>query len=113
MEVQYEWKHRRRWYSLGVEATREPQPILKDSLEGFITEHYWGYTKRSRGGTSQYEVRHPGWEMYPIRRHTTEIDFGALYGEPFAALTGREPDHVLLAEGSAVSVHDGTRLANG
>jgi hypothetical protein len=38
------------------------------------------------------------------------MDFGALYGPPFAHLSAREPENILLAEGSAVSVHEGTRL---
>jgi uncharacterized protein len=69
-----------------------------------------GYTKRSRGATSQYEVRHPRWLVYPIRSSSVKVDFGALYGPQFASLNQRQPDSVLLAEGSAVSVHSGTRL---
>ena len=37
----------------------------------------------------------------------------AAYAAQFAALNGRDPDSVLLAEGSAVSVHAGTRLVSG
>jgi hypothetical protein len=47
---------------------------------------------------------------YPVRRYRIDMDFGALYGPPFAHLSAREPENILLAEGSAVSVHEGTRL---
>jgi uncharacterized protein YqjF (DUF2071 family) len=110
LQVEYDWKHRGRWYSLGVQADAQAQPIAAGSVEGFITEHYWGFTKRTRGVTSQYEVKHPSWVTYPIRQYRFAVDFGRLYGPRFAGLNGREPDNILLAEGSAVSVDSGTRL---
>jgi uncharacterized protein YqjF (DUF2071 family) len=113
LDVSYGWRHGGTWYSLAVSASPEAQPIAKDSEEEFLTEHYWGYTKRSRGATSQYEVRHPRWLTYPIRSSSIEVDFGALYGPQFASLNARQPDSVLLAEGSAVSVLTGTRLISG
>jgi len=87
-----------------------PQPIVLGSEEEFITEHYWGYTKRSRGNTSEYGVQHPRWQVYPIQNFTVQADFAALYGPAFASLNGRPPDSMLLAEGSAVSVSTGARL---
>ncbi len=87
--------------------------IVEGSVEEFITEHYWGFTKRTRGGTSQYEVMHPRWLVYPVRSRDITADFGALYGPPFANLTRRQPDNILLAEGSAISVGHGTRLISG
>ena len=113
LQVRYDWRHRKTWYSLGVEASVEPQAIASGSIEDFITEHYWGFTRRRNCRTSQYEVRHPSWMTYPILRHQIDMDFGALYGTEFAALTQRRPDNILLAEGSAISVASGTRLGSG
>lgn len=101
------------WNCLSVEADPEPRAISAGSLEDFITEHYWGFTKRRHGGTSQYEVRHPSWTVYPIRRHRVDIDFRTLYGPEFAGLSLLKPHSVLLAEGSPVSVATGSRLASG
>ena len=112
LEVGYHWKHRGRWSTLAVQAAPEPQPIAAGSLEHFITEHYWGFTKRSRGAASQYEVRHPHWLTYPVLRFRIEADFAALYGPQFASLNRQQPDSILLAEGSAISVHSGTRLTS-
>ena len=106
--MQYSWKHSGRWHSLGVEASPTPQPIAAGSEEEFITEHYWGYTRRRDGSTSAYEVQHPHWETYPILRHAIDVDFAALYGEAFAVLNGQEPASVLLSEGSWVSVQSDT-----
>jgi uncharacterized protein YqjF (DUF2071 family) len=110
LTVGYAWQHRNIWHSMEAEASPSPQPILPHSEAEFITEHYWGYTKRSRGYTSQYEVKHPRWQQYPIRSHEIHADFAALYGPAFAALNHQQPTSILLAEGSAVSVDTGTRL---
>jgi uncharacterized protein YqjF (DUF2071 family) len=110
LSVSYDWRYRGTWYSVAVEASPNPHPIAPDSVEHFITEHYWGFTKRTRGFTSQYQVKHPGWLVYPIRKCLIDMDFAALYGPAFADLDTREPDNVLLAEGSPVSVDSGSRL---
>jgi uncharacterized protein len=110
LSVRYDWRHGKVWQSLAVEASPTPQPISPDSEEEFLTEHYWGYTKRRNGSTSEYEVRHPRWQIYPVQTYEIVADFAALYGPAFAALNRQPPASVLLAEGSAVSVHSGTRL---
>jgi uncharacterized protein YqjF (DUF2071 family) len=115
LSVRYSWLHQQLWQSLAVEASPVAEAILAGSEAEFITEHYWGYTKRtgpqgSGGYTSQYEVKHPRWETYPVRSYEVRADFGALYGPGFGFLNGQTPSGVLLAEGSAVSVHSGTRL---
>jgi uncharacterized protein YqjF (DUF2071 family) len=110
LTVSYSWCHNNKWHSLAVEADPAPQPIAPGSEEEFITEHYWGYTKRSRGAASEYGVEHPRWQVYPIRSSAIQANFAALYGPAFASLNGRTPASVLLAEGSDVTVASGTRL---
>ena len=110
LAVSYGWRSTGTWHSVAVEANPNPQPIAPGSEEEFITEHYWGYTKRSRGNTSEYGVQHPRWQVYPIHKFTVQADFAALYGPAFASLNARPPDSMLLAEGSAVSVSTGARL---
>lgn len=134
--VSYGFDYKKRPQTIAVTASPTPQPMLPESLEAFITEHYFGYTRRgrrlplkrrtptSRGSagaaertlrtseyrTSEYQVQHPHWSVYPILRHYIHVDFAALYGPAFAHLTPSSPDHILLAEGSAVTVLPGTRL---
>ena len=78
--------------------------IAADSKEEFITEHYWGYTQLANGKTSQYQVEHPRWEMYPIRGYEVKVRFDELYGRKFGVLNNVQPDSVMLAEGSKVSI---------
>jgi uncharacterized protein YqjF (DUF2071 family) len=110
LDVSYSWRYQQIWHSLAVEADPTPQPIAPGSAEEFITEHYWGYTERTRGDTSEYAVQHPRWQIYPIRNFTIEADFAALYGPAFAALNHQPPASILLAEGSPVTVSTGSRL---
>ena len=111
LTVGYGWDLGGRSHSLAVEAAPTPNEIPPNSEEDFITEHYWGYTKRTDGSTSAYQVQHPRWQTYQPRSHEIAVDFGLLYGPTFASLTNQQPTSVLLAEGSAVSVHSGSRLS--
>ncbi len=117
--VRYDWRgprlkqngYRSLPQHVAVEAGSRAQPIESGSLTEFITEHYWGYTPTRSGGTDEYGVEHPQWEVYPIRAHDIVCDFGAGYGPEFANLTAHEPDHVLLAEGAPVRIRWGGRIA--
>jgi hypothetical protein len=95
---------------LQVRAAVLPQAIATNSAEEFFTEHYWGYSKRGVW-TSEYEVLHPRWTIYPVLQHSINVDFGALYGSEFASLSERGPESVLLAEGSEIEVRSGERIA--
>ena len=111
LSVAYEWTLGGRSHRLSATASTPPADIRAGSEEEFLTEHYWGYTKRSRGPASEYAVQHPRWQTYSLQDYTIDVDFGVLYGPGFASLNGQPAQSVLLAEGSAVSVHSGTRLA--
>jgi hypothetical protein len=110
LSVAYRWRNRSIGYEMRVSASSEPQPIRIGSEEEFFTEHYWGYTKLRDGGTSEYEVLHPRWQIYPVHQSTINVDFGQVYGAAFSALNDRQPDSILLAEGSKVEVRSGSRI---
>lgn len=101
--VEYRWKHRR-WNTLQAKAALQPVPVAAGSEEEFIFEHYWGYTARGTRRTSQYEVIHPRWEVYPLTDYTVDVAFRTLYGPGFAFLEDRDPDSIFLSEGSPVTV---------
>ena len=108
--VRYQWRYKSRWNELQVRTAVDTQPIETNSAEEFFTEHYWGYTKRG-AWTSEYEVLHPRWTIYPVLQHSIDVDFGALYGDKFASLATSQPESVLLAEGSKIEVRAGERIA--
>lgn len=111
LKVSYEWERKGKRQRLAVLADPCPTAMQAGSEEEFITEHYWGYTKRSRGATSEYAVEHPRWCVYPVQNFEVKADFDALYGDAFASLNSQKPASVMLAEGSEVTVFEGKRLA--
>jgi uncharacterized protein len=108
--ARYAWQMGGRVHSLTASGYAPAQEIAAGSHEEFITEHYWGYTRRSDGSTSAYQVEHPRWETYRLQSYEIAVDFATLYGEEFGFLTDQLVSSVLLAEGSAVTVHSGARL---
>lgn len=60
--------------------------------------------------TSEYEVAHPRWQIYPIKNHEVNVDFEKTYGPDFAFLQDLEPVSVYLAEGSEILVREGRKL---
>jgi uncharacterized protein len=111
--VAYSWQHEGRAYR--VEARVRGAPYLPDesSLEAFITEHYWGYVKQRNGDTLEYQVEHPRWRVW--RAHAARLDGGpsSTYGSVFASALAGTPSSAFVAEGSAVVVRRGRRLAQG
>jgi uncharacterized protein len=96
--AEYRWRHRGAWNSIRVGAAGDAALAAEGSPEQFITEHYWGYSRRY-----EYNVQHPSWN---VRRASSARFEGntAFYGPEFAATLQREPDSAVLAEGSAVTV---------
>lgn len=110
--ARYAWQMGGRVHSLEAVGYAPAQAIVAGSEEEFVTEHYWGYTKRSDGSTSVYEVEHPRWETYRLQSYEIQVDFELLYGREFGFLNGRQVESVLMAEGSAVRVRSGLRLGS-
>ncbi|HLL94542.1 MAG TPA: DUF2071 domain-containing protein, partial [Spirosoma sp.] len=114
--IQYEWKVGADWNFIRVRANRAGHALVPDSEEAFITEHYWGYTKRSsgqKGGqrTSEYEVVHPPWSIYPVQDYAVHCNVPTLYGASFAPFFEQPPQSVFLADGSAVAIKSGAEIS--
>ncbi|MBM3812275.1 MAG: hypothetical protein FJW20_11660 [Acidimicrobiia bacterium] len=74
---------------------------------------YWGYSRQRNGGTVEYRVEHPRWRVWNAAAATFSCDVKALYGSEFAGALSSMPDSAFLAEGSPVTVYQGTRIAAG
>lgn len=110
LQVTYQWKKNNKWNSIDVEAENEPTIIEESSVIEFISEHYWGYAKESEIKTTEYEVKHPKWQYYPITNFNTNIDFKVTYGDDFEFLNSEKPTSVMLLEGSEISVEGKNKL---
>lgn len=110
LQVSYEWKFQRAWNKISVNASDRATEMHTGSEEEFITEHYWGYTPINGRLTSQYQVAHPRWQVYPVNQHSMNVQFGELYGAEFAKLKDQAPVSVMLAEGSEIIVKSASKI---
>ena len=104
IEAAYSFRVNKKWNEIKVVAGKEKQPIFTNTEEEFITEHYWGYTRMKNGATSEYNVQHPRWNLYPINSYETDVDVIELYGKQWHEYLSVQPISVLLADGSPVII---------
>jgi uncharacterized protein YqjF (DUF2071 family) len=102
--IRYAWKVRQKWNHISVEAATQNEAMLPGSVEEFIFEHYYGYTKIDDQTSQEYRVNHPRWLVHKIKSHSIDCDFASMYGQDFSFLSGQQPHSVIVAEGSNVSV---------
>src|SRR5829696_7360593 len=110
--VRYDWRRGSSTNSIKLKLGEDFGVPGDGSHGGFITEHYWGYTKRGGERTDEYKVKHPKWELRDVGPSEIDVDFGTVYGSEFAFLTDAQPYSVLFAEGSRITVYGGDRLKN-
>lgn len=109
-EVGYSWEKGDCRNSVKVEIGENLGVPAENSHGEFIIEHYWGYTRRGAARTDEYKVEHPKWELFSVDYAEIDVDFGATYGAQFAFLSETEPNSILLAKGSKISVYKGAKI---
>ena len=102
--IKYHWKINREWNHIAVNTSIENEQMLPGSIEEFIFEHYYGYTKINNQLSQEYKVDHPRWLVNKVIDHSIHCDFKSMYGNDFSFLSDRQPDSVIVAEGSPVTV---------
>jgi hypothetical protein len=94
---------------LHVEAAGAWRRPEAGSLEEFVVEHYWGYTRQPDGECLEYRVAHPPWSIRCVTHAELDCDAQALYGPALGGALSCPAESAFLAEGSRVSVHCGCR----
>jgi len=106
----YEWRRDGEWERVLALMNSPPRPMRRDSVEEFIAEHDWGYTKRTGHPTLEYQVSHPRWNISLAAECLIEADLSKLYGQRFADALSQPPVSTFVAEGSPVAVSRGVPL---
>jgi len=103
--INYEWKMKDKWNSITVQSDTNKYKIESSSIEEFIFERYFGFTKISPSSTQEYRIQHSKWNTHKILDYTIDCDFGTMYGDTFSNLNNQIPSSIIMAEGSQVSVN--------
>ncbi len=76
------------------------------SFETWVKEQEAGFNHQRFGrAVTGFRVWHPPWRVYPVEEYAVGIDFAHVYGGQWAFLQGRDPDSVVLAEGSQIEIY--------
>ena len=105
----YKWKIKNNWQHIILETGKDSIDILPNTEAYFITEHYYGYTKKE-STTYEYEVTHPTWKQLLVKNWNVNIDFKLNYGEAFECLNKQKPTSVILAKGSKITVKNKVKI---
>jgi uncharacterized protein YqjF (DUF2071 family) len=102
--IHYGWKINQKWNEINVNTSIESVEMIPESIEEFIFEHYYGYTKISEEVSQEYRVNHPRWKVNKVLDYSINCDFQAMYGNDFTFLNNQQPQSVIFASGSDVTV---------
>jgi len=111
MTLDYGWRNRGNWCVLRARIEGAPALPAEGSAQQFISEHYWGYSAQKDGGTVEYRVEHVPWKVWMGSEAQCTGDPTNLYGKELSEVFRKKPDSAFVAEGSAVSVYSGTKIA--
>jgi len=108
--LDYGWKTKGEWNYLRGTAAATSTSIPEHSEAEFLAENYWGFTRRSAGRTSEYEVVHPRWTIRSVTDYAFHCNVAALYGPEFVETLQQTPTSVFMADGSAVKIMSGEKV---
>ncbi len=109
--AEYGWRAAARNCRMFAETTALASLPNEGSLEQFITEHYWGYSRQRSGGSVEYRVAHERWRAAVATNAGFEGDPTAIYGTAFAEILRLKPASAFLADGSSVEVFAGEKVS--
>jgi uncharacterized protein len=102
--INYQWLKDNKWNNITLESSISSKEMERGSLEQFIFEHYYGYTKITEKDTEEYRLHHPSWLINTVNNFTIDCDFKSMYGKDFEILNTTAPTAVFIAEGSKVEI---------
>jgi uncharacterized protein len=108
--IEYSWDLKRQRFVLHGQTEGSPSFAADGSLEQFISEHYWGYSRRRDGGSLEYHVAHEPWRIWRASNAAFEGEGTALYGSTFGGILSRPPRSAFIADGSSVLVYFARRI---
>lgn len=109
--ARYEWQCGGEWFGLGAILNVGGDLPAAGTQDEFVTEHYWGYVRRRHGDSLEYGVEHPRWRVWTASEVWREGRLDSFYPVEFAESLRRPPVSAFVAEGSPVTVFQGSQIA--
>ncbi len=102
--IKYACKTNHEWDHLYLKTTKSDCEPGEGSIESFIRDHYWGYTKAGRDKTLEFQVEHRPWKIFPPQSFEMNLDIKNIYGEEFEEYFVQTPLTSFLMDGSFTKV---------
>lgn len=89
-----------------LRATTKNKSFTSDDLPGAkLREVHFGYaSQQSQNIVSRVKLKRPPWRVHEVIAYDLSINSLAIYGDEWSFLQSRNPDLVMLAEGSTFSL---------
>lgn len=107
LSTAYRWRTGEKWNHLQAIADSESVLPAPGSIEEFLTDHHWGYTRQRDDTSIEYHVDHPLWPLRRATEYVFDCDTGAIYGQEFVPALAAPPASAFVIDGSPVSVYPG------
>lgn len=100
----YYWNTGKEWNYLElVSALDHKEPDIL-SLESFIRDHNFAYTRQRKNQSREFEIEHPTWNIFPGISFDMKLDAGTIYGPQFSDYFLQPPCTSFLMDGSRTNV---------
>lgn len=107
----YRWQSDGSWLEIAARTGGPLLPLRPGSIEEFILDHHWGYTRQHDGTTREYRVAHPPWKYWRAEHVDVDPLVEGFYGTSLGGVLALPPHSAFVAAGSEVSVFSGSRIA--
>jgi uncharacterized protein len=108
--VEYRWRWKTEWCGLAVTLKGSATPPAANSEEEFITYKRWGFTPQRDGGTIEYHVEHPNWNVWQVADARVYGSVGESDGPMWSTIFGSRPHSVFFADGSPITIYRPARI---
>jgi|SoiMethySBSTD1v2_1073268.scaffolds.fasta_scaffold10076_3 uncharacterized protein YqjF (DUF2071 family) len=109
--ISYRWTYEAKDFEMRAAKDGAPRPLAPGSVEEFIGDRHWGYTRMEDGSTIEYQVDHPRWEVVAVKDVLVSGPLATLYGDAWAEILSDPPCSAFYAVGSKIAVHAWTPFA--
>jgi uncharacterized protein YqjF (DUF2071 family) len=99
-KTSYYCKPNNEWNFLRLTSSLSPLEPSADSLQSFIRDHFYPYTRCGNQRTKEFSIEHPHWNIFPGSSFEMQLDTGKIYGHQFNDYFKQAPATAFLMDGS-------------